>query len=663
MNPRNLALIAVGCAALVAVYAFLDTSPASSPGASRAAPLTAPQQAIGDASTDIAPQPAAEQPLARPAPADADTSVASPEASSGQAQEQQQHQAHTVASQRFKALSKPEQYSERKTALAKLIAGDELALGNQVALSERSYSRREQIKRSKDLAESQIDVNGMRFDVAQKGILVDNRLAVYVTAENHRMIDDLRGMAGVRAVKAVFPGKLDAVRNTPRDPSGWYHIELAASKERIPAMVKALNSFPEVGVAEAAFERRIKLDGALISDLDDPLKTDQWHLTAAQVPAAWEHLQANDLPAGGLGLTVAVIDTGVDYLHPDLVDNMWVNTLEVPGNGMDDDDNGFIDDIHGVAVVSESFSHSGDPNDDHGHGTHVAGIIAATGGNDIGGVGIAYNARIMAIKAAQYSGVLTTVDIAEAILYAVDNGADIINMSFGGYGRSLLEEDALAIAYSQAVLVAAAGNNGKPNQFNCLGAPMYPAAHPWVLGVMARTEQPNAKGDYKAGFSNWDCVADNGLEYELMAPGTAIWSTLPGEGYAAWSGTSMAAPVVAGIAALARTKWPDKSVYSSRFIMGQAAATGPDLQAFTPLNKPPVFYREANAFNAVTILPAPALSYEEHWLFDETTRSDANDSDGRIDSGETVELAIVIRNRWGKADNVVATLSTPSGAS
>jgi hypothetical protein len=269
----------------------------------------------------------------------------------------------------------------------------------------------------------------------------------------------------------------------------------------------------------------------------------------------------------------------------------------------------------------------------------------------------------MAIKAAQYSGTLTTADIAEGIYYAVDNGADVINMSFGGYGRSQVEEDALVLAYSQAVLVAAAGNDGRPNEPLCRGAPMYPANHAWVLGVMARTEFPNAKGDYLAGFSNWDCKKSNGNEYELMAPGAAVWSTLPGDSYSAWSGTSMAAPVVAGIAALARTRWPDKTTYSSRFIMGQVGATGGNLKAITPLTGPAVSYPQADAYSALTSTPSPELSFEELWLFDEVAQGDGNDGDGRVDSGETVELAIVIRNRWGKADNVVATLSTPSGAS
>ena len=377
---------------------------------------------------------------------------------------------------------------------------------------------------------------------------------------------------------------------------------------------------------------------------------DQWHLDAAKIKEAWAYLEENDLPAGGdESIVVAVIDTGVDYNHPDLSANMWVNTQEIPGNGVDDDDNGFVDDIHGAAVVSESFSHSGDPDDDHGHGTHVAGIIASTGANGVGGVGVAYNSKIMAVKAAQYSGVLTTADIAEGIYYAVDNGADVINMSFGGYGRSQVEEDALAIAYSKAVLIAAAGNDGIPNQpCPLIGAPMYPAAHPWVVGVMARNKSPNTRGSYLAGFSNRECILKNGLEYELQAPGVAIWSTLPDESYSAWSGTSMAAPVASGIAALARTRYPDKSTYSSRFIMGQLVATDNGV---------------ANALASVSTVPEPDLAYEEHWLFDDTTTSSLNNNDGRVDSGETVELAVTIRNRWGRADNMVATLSTPSGAS
>jgi hypothetical protein len=375
----------------------------------------------------------------------------------------------------------------------------------------------------------------------------------------------------------------------------------------------------------------------LVSTPTDPLYGQQWHLSAAHAPEAWQWLADNGLPPGGShDIVVAVIDTGVDLNHPDLAANLWTNNREVPDNGVDDDGNGYVDDVHGADVIVNS----GNPMDDHGHGTHVAGIIAAQANNGIGGVGVAYNVQLMAVKAAQYSGVLASSDIAEAIYYAVAQRADVINMSFGGYARSQVEEDALAVAFGQAVLVAAAGNDGKVNLPCPFGRDMYPAAYNWVLGVMASTSSGGL-----AGFSNFDCTPHDSHEYELMAPGVDVWSTLPNEQYAAWDGTSMATPIVSGIAALARTKWADKNVYSSRFIMGQIAA-----------NATGGVGGMADAYAALIVAPQPELSYLEHWLFDTAAQNATNDDDGIVDAGETIDLAIVIRNHWGKADPVTVTL-------
>jgi hypothetical protein len=449
---------------------------------------------------------------------------------------------------------------------------------------------------------------------------------------------------GVTEVSRIFPNSQPPVQSqaavgqittTPPQPdlTRWFRASCPTNLD-VQQLVQQLAKDPDVDVAEPDYLRRPA--GYIPHGEADPLFASQWHLAAAKVPEAWAYLDSQELsPGGNHDIVVAVIDTGVDYSHPDLAANMWVNSREIPGNGVDDDGNGFVDDVHGCAVVSDLRSHSGDPMDDHGHGTHVAGIIGAQAGNSNGVVGVAYNCQIMAIKAAQYSGVLSTSDIAEAINYAVEQGADIINMSFGGYAKSQVEEDSLAVAFGQCVLVAAAGNDNLGNE----RYPMYPAAYNWVLGVMA--SQP---GGTLALFSNYDVTPHNTKEYELMAPGVDVWSALPNSQYAAWDGTSMAAPIVSGMAVLARTKFSDRDLYSSRFIMGQIAGRKEPMQNL------------ADAYVALTTSPRPELHYLQHWLFDTTNQAAINDNDGIVDAGETVDLAIVIRNHWGKADDVEVKL-------
>jgi len=502
---------------------------------------------------------------------------------------------------------------------------------------------------------------------------------------------------GVKDLEPVFPvggakGSSKSLNRVEQNLVKWYKAYLEDGTD-VLAVVEALKKEPGVITAEPDYVRNIEdLEGSgsalpgetgEIGDLEseetvrtavyagdtlqsatydtDPKLGEQWYLDRVGIKQAWTYLEAQGInPGGSRDVVVAVIDTGVDYYHPELAGNMWTNTGEIPFNGIDDDQNGFIDDIHGACTVGSRYSgESGDPIDDHGHGTHVAGIIAAQAGNGIGGAGVAHNVQIMALKAAQSSGLLAASDIAQAIYYAVDKGADVINMSFGGYGRSTVEEDALQVAFGSAVLVASAGNNGKPNLPHPKGADLYPAAYNWVLGVMAERRYPAANGDNLAGFSNWDYIPQDSHEYEVMAPGVDIFSTLPNERYAKWDGTSMSAPVVSGIAALVRSKFSDKDAYSSRFIMGQIASTGELKQGKTySFDKPPVYYKEVNAYRALTDTPRPELSYIEHYVFDKEDIAAGNDGDGVVDAGETIDLAMVIRNHWGKADNVRVKLDT-----
>ncbi len=368
----------------------------------------------------------------------------------------------------------------------------------------------------------------------------------------------------------------------------------------------------------------------------------------------WKHLwdQNGEDFVPGEGTIVAVIDTGVDYTHQDLASSMWVNMAEFEGvDGVDDDGNGYIDDIYGIdATANPRYDAAGNPMDYNGHGTHVAGIIAMAN-NGYGGVGIAYGTKIMALKAGQATGTFSAADIAEAIEYAVAKGADVINMSFGGTGRSSLIEQALEDAFSTCVLVAAAGNDGEPTT----DAPpefikkmdIYPAAYSYVLGVMASDESGKL-----ASFSNWDYYNNANAEYEMTAPGTNIYSTLPGDRYAKWNGTSMAAPCVAAAAAVIRSHYSDKDEYNSRFVMGQLASATESYVTYVDAIGAKHVYAKLDLYDSLTKLPQPNLSVSDVFALDNVGNGDENDGDRIMDAGEVIDLGIAIRNQWGKTGTV-----------
>ena len=182
---------------------------------------------------------------------------------------------------------------------------------------------------------------------------------------------------------------------------------------------------------------------------NDPRYDELWGVKKIGSAAAWD-------TAAGENAVVAVIDTGVDYTHPDLAANIWTNPGEIPGNGIDDDGNGYVDDVHGYDFVDQRRR----PVDDNGHGTHVAGTIAAEGNNGVGVVGVAWKARIMACAASTTTAAGPVDPGQPPIAYAADNGADVINASWGGVAASPAANDAIAYAHGLGmVFVAAAGNS------------------------------------------------------------------------------------------------------------------------------------------------------------------------------------------------------------
>lgn len=449
------------------------------------------------------------------------------------------------------------------------------------------------------------------------------------------------------------------------DEGRWFtaHLESGVLP---PQALEALRQLDQMVTAEYNYiyqtegqYEETQLDSAVNEQFklfQNPRIESQWNLLNCGVQQSWAWLLAHgENPGGKSDVVVAVIDTGVDDTHEDLRDNMWVNEKEIPGNGIDDDGNGYVDDVYGVDIVAGCGSGS----DDHGHGTHVAGVIAADN-NFKGIIGVAFNTRIMSVKAGMSSGYFHQDAIAKAILYAYNNGADVINMSFGGSACSIAVQDALEKAYTRCVLVASAGNDGMPNE-GLISLPNYPAALPYVLGVMSVD-----RSGVESSFTNYDSIAYNNVEYELYAPGENIVSTIPGDRYATWSGTSMAAPLVSGMAALLRGYYSDPGKYPTKFIYGQLAATSEKhAQCYDPTpsghgshNLPAI----VNLYEAFTRLPQPEISLSDYMVFDLPKYSEANNGDGVIDAGETVALGFTLRNRWGMSRDTLVTVDTYSEA-
>ena len=330
-----------------------------------------------------------------------------------------------------------------------------------------------------------------------------------------------------------IPGELivkfkpDAVPEDSARPlfSNTYVLKIGLSEDVLAACDR-YKARDDVVYAEPNYIYTIEGDGW--SDNPDPRLSEQWSHKNTEALLGW------DIQTGNKDIVIAIIDTGVDYTHPDLEANIWTNESEIPNNGKDDDGNGYIDDYYGYDFADRD----SDPKDENGHGTHCAGIAGAVGNNGKGVAGVCHSCSIMSLRVSSTSpnprkgGISQSSVLAEALRYAADNGAHIISLSLGG-NNSLTVEDAIIRARQKGcVVVAGAGNKNSDNKF-------YPAAFDDVIAVAATDSE-----DRKTDISNY------GSWIDLAAPGENILSTTLSGGYAFSSGTSMAAPYVAGLAGL-----------------------------------------------------------------------------------------------------------------
>lgn len=376
---------------------------------------------------------------------------------------------------------------------------------------------------------------------------------------------------------------------------------------------------------------------------DDPFKSQQYYLDNIGVYEAWDYSK------GAQDVIIAIIDTGVDYNHEDLADNIWKNADEVE-DGTDSDGNGYVDDIRGWDFVNNINNAApgedgdvpdNDPMDFNGHGTNVAGCASAVTDNGTGIAGVGWNCTIMPVRAgykgSDGNGYLASGAVIQAIYYAVANGASIINASFGGIYDDFAERDAFRYAYNSGVLVVKAAGNDNSD------VPPTPGKEDWVLSVSSVTSS-----DQKSSFSNY------GTWVKVAAPGSSIYTTFRTNRYASAQGTSFSAPIVAGVAGLLKAAHPD---WSPAQILMHIVDTADNIDAANP-NYSGMLGKKGRV-NAAAALSSPFQS-EPELVVSRVSVEDllTGNADGRINVGETLNLILRIKNRWQDASNVNMVLST-----
>jgi serine protease len=363
---------------------------------------------------------------------------------------------------------------------------------------------------------------------------------------------------------------------------------------------------------------------------NDPSRGSQWHLTKTQAYAAWDIIRGDTTRYSIVGIS----DTGVYWMHPDLAANMWINVPEdldgngtldsLDINGIDDDGNGYVDDVIGWDFARND----NDPREDAPiHGTHVAGCASEVTDNGLNGAGLGFRARILAAKGGSHD---TLTQVYPAMTYAADNGAQIINCSWGSPSFNQSYQNLMNQIWAEGVVIVAAAGNSSSNQF------FYPAAYNNVVSVAATTSS-----DTKASFSNY------GTWIDVCAPGQGIYSTFGPSGMQSLDGTSMASPVTCGVLALLRAQNPS---WTNLEIVSTLESTCDNIDNLNPSYRNMLGHGRVNAFNAVGSASVPRITIVGQNLIV------PGDPDSTLNPGDQFNFSMTLHNAWANADSVWVTL-------
>ncbi len=442
----------------------------------------------------------------------------------------------------------------------------------------------------------------------------------------------------VEVIERAFPF-LDYVEPTPKTAQNlaalrrtyYVRYRTETNPERV---ARALSAVRGVVYAEPVLINRV-LGSASRTDSTDPFYGDQSYLRHMRLPEAWSIVRGED---GTPLVVIAIVDSGTDWGHEDLLANVWTNVDEIPDNGIDDDDNGFIDDVHGANFANgDEMDHDPKPRPRETHGTLVAGAAGAVTDNATGLAGAAWNAQLMHVNAACPLFRDLICYGYEGILYAAANGADIINASWRGFpvGYWLnLYSQVLDLATDMgALVVAATGNDDRNHDVR----PSYPAAHSRVLSVGA-TERDSRR---RAEFSQY------GRMVNVFAPGVDITTTSPGNEYSfSANGTSLSSSLVSGVAALIKTRFPEMS---PDVLREQLRLSSENMDAENPEYVGQLGRGYVNAEASLRAVTVPAVRVKR-WSWSDS------DGNGRIDSGDHVTVEATVVNYLSAARSLAVEL-------